>query len=176
MLNKNLGVSMKLYRLNFLLILILIILIVIPFLPYKMPERDRYEYDNLIRLEIQCHEWSGGPKVIGGQEHLDRFLDTLPDKTISRDTVNLIGNTPYESISTFRQGIPSYREFVVYGEFKEGYSRFNEVSFDIKEWYPKNQYVTLYDSMIFYKLKIYFNSMIIIIVLILVSLKIKKGI
>lgn len=162
---------MKLYRFKSLLILILI---VIPFLPYKMPERDRYEDDNLIRLEIQCHEWSGGPKVIGGQEHLDRFLDTLPDKTISRDTVNLIGNTPYESISTFRQGIPSYREFVVYGEFKEGYSRFNEVSFDIKEWYPKNQYVTLYDSMIFYKLKIYFNSMIIIIVLILASLKIKK--
>lgn len=165
---------MKLYRLKFLLILILIILIVIPFLPYKMPERDRYEYDNLIRLEIQCHQWSGGPKVIGGQEHLDRFLDTLPDKTISRDTVNLIGNTPFKSISTFRQGIPSYSEFVVYGEFKEGYSRFNEVSFDVKEWYPKNKYVTLYDSMIFYKLKIYFNSKIIIIVLILLSLKIKK--
>ncbi|MGG7057237.1 hypothetical protein ACQPUZ_02965 [Clostridium tertium] len=165
---------MKLYRLNFLLILILIILIVIPFLPYKMPERDRYEDDNLIRLEIQCHQWSGGPKVIGGQEHLDRFLDTLPDKTISRDTVNLIGNTPFKSISTFRQGNPSYSEFVVYGEFKEGYSRFNEVSFDVKEWYPKNKYVTLYDSMIFYKLKIYFILMIIIIVLILARLKIKK--
>lgn len=165
---------MKLYRLKFLLIIILIILIVIPFLPYKMPEINRYEYDNLIRLEIQCHEWSGGPKVISGQENLDGFLDTLPDKTISRDTVNLIGNTPFKSISTFRQGIPSYSEFVVYGEFKEGYSRFNEVSFDVKEWYPKNKYVTLYDSMIFYKLKIYFNSMIIIIVLILASLKIKK--
>ena len=151
---------MKLYKLKFLLIIILIILIVIPFLPYKMPEINRYEYDNLIRLEIQCHEWSGGPKVISGQENLDRFLDTLPDKTISRDTVNLIGNTPFKSISTFRQGIPSYSEFVVYGEFKEGY--------------PKNKYVTLYDSMIFYKLKIYFNSMIIIIVLLLASLKIKK--
>lgn len=165
---------MKLYKLKFLLIIILIILIVIPFLPYKMSEINRYEYDNLIRLEIQCHQWSGGPKVIGGQEYLDIFLDTLSDKTISRDTVNLIGNTPFKSISTFRQGIPSYSEFVVYGEFKEGYSRFNEVSFDVKEWYPKNKYVTLYDSMIFYKLKIYFNSMIIIIVLILASLKIKK--
>ena len=161
---------MKLYKLKFLLIIILIILIAIPFLPYKMPERDRYEYDNLIRLEIKCHEWSGGPKVIDGQEHLDRFLDTLPDKIISRDTVNLIGNTPFKSISTFRQGIPSYSEFVVYGEFKEGYSRFNEVSFDVKEWYPKNKYVTLYDSMIFYKLKIYPILIIIIILSILASL------
>lgn len=165
---------MKLYKLKILLIIILIISIVIPFLPYKMPEINQYEYDNLTRLEIQCHEWSGGPKVIGGQEHLGRFLETLPDKTISRDTVNLIGNTPFKSISTFRQGIPSYSEFVVYGEFKEGNSRFNEVSFDVKEWYPKNKYVTLYDSMIFYKLKIYFNSMIIIIVLLLASLKVKK--
>lgn len=94
---------MKLYKLKFLLI---IILIVIPFLPYKMPEINRYEYDNLIRLEIQYHEWSGGPKVMGGQELLDSFLDTLSDKTISKDTVNLIGNTPFKSISTFRQGIP----------------------------------------------------------------------
>ncbi|NLZ35514.1 MAG: hypothetical protein GX889_11565 [Clostridiales bacterium] len=162
---------MKLYKLNFLLILILI---VIPFLPYKMPERDRYEYDDLIRLEIECKQWSGGPRVIVGKEDLDRFLDTLPDKSISRDTVNLIGNTPFKSISTFMRGIPSYNEFVVYGEFVEGYSRFNEISFDVKEWYPKNKYIRLYDSMIFYKLKINLILMIIIIILILASLKIKR--
>lgn len=165
---------MKLYKLKSLLMLILIILIVIPFLPYKMPERDRREYDNFIRLEIQCHQWSGGPKVIAGQEDLDRFLDTLHDKTTLRDTINLIGNTPFKSISTFRQGIPSYSEFVVYGEFKEGYSRFNEVSFDVKEWYPKNKYVKLYDSMIFYEIKINTILVIIIIFLIVAILKIKK--
>ena len=86
---------MKLYRLKFLLILILIILIVIPFLPYKIPERGRYKDDNLTRLEIECKQWSGGPRVVIGKEDLDRFLDTLPDKSISRDTVNLIGNTPF---------------------------------------------------------------------------------
>lgn len=165
---------MKLYKLKLLLILILIILIVIPFLPYKMPERYRNEDGNLTRLEIECKQWSGGPRVIIGKENLDEFLGTLSDKSISRDTINLIGNTPFKSVSTFMGGIPSYNEFVVYGEFVEGYSRFNEISFDVKEWYPKNKYIRLYDSMVFYKLKIYLILMIIIIVLILVRFKLKK--
>lgn len=165
---------MKLSRLEILLVVILIILIVVPFLPYKIPEIDRYEDNNLIRLEVEVKQWSGGVRVGDGKEELDRFLDTLSDKSISKDTINLIGNTPFKSISTFIRGIPSNNEFVVYGEFVEEYSRFNEISFDVKEWYPKNKYIRIYDSMTWYKLNlnIYIILIMIIIVLILASFKI----
>lgn len=112
-------------------ILIIIFLIAIPFLPYKLPKKiDNANY-TMVKVWFSSMDGFLTINVDGNSEN--KFTDS-----------NIIGNTPYKELTTFKKGIPDYLEFDLYGDIKkekDGY----EV-FDVKEWYPSNGYIKLLDT------------------------------
>ncbi|MBM7833169.1 hypothetical protein [Clostridium sardiniense] len=111
--------------------LIVIFLISIPLLPYKLPKK--MDNQNHTMVKVWFSSMDGFLTTDGQGNSENKFTDS-----------NIIGNTPYKELTTFKKGIPKYLEFHLYGEIKKEKGGY-EV-FDVKDWYPSNGHVQLLDT------------------------------
>ncbi len=132
-------------------VITLIIILIVVFCPYKTTESFHHPSKGQVRLEVLHHEWTGGVEVIQGQELIDDYKKNNNLRKVISDEVVLAGKTPYQELSCFKEGIPIYRSFVVYGNF-EGESDYEGVLiFNVSRWYPLQSDIPLFDTMFWYK-------------------------
>ena len=162
---------LKLFKCILLLITLILLIVIIPRVVYKEP----YNQDNPYQgtgINLKTKEASmGGSYVIEGKDKLEKFLSENNLNNISTDEIYLCGNTPYDEVTTYSEGIPQYYNLNIYGNFVDK-EKDNLIYFEVIDWYPVNETVLLKDTYIwknqlryFFYLAIVINIILIIIII-----------
>lgn len=133
-------------------VLLLIILFIVPFLPYKK-ECNSTDFDkSKVNLIIQYSDGSDTPNIIKGAAYVKSYASINGIRQIDYSKINLIGNLPYNEISTFNLGENKYVDFLVKGEFIE--DEINEngtLILKVSEWHPIGDNIKLMNTVFWHK-------------------------
>ena len=163
---------LKLFKIILLLITLILLIAIIPRVAYKKPYNQDNPYNQGTGINLKTKEASmGGSYVIEGKDKLEKFLSENNLNNISTDEIYLCGNTPYDEVTTYSEGIPQYYNLNIYGNFVDK-EKDNLIYFEVIDWYPVNENVLLEDTYIwknelryFFYLAIAINIILIIIII-----------
>lgn len=133
-------------------VLSLIIIFIIPFLPYKK-EFNSTDFDkSKVNLIIQYSDGSDTPNIIKGAAYVKSYASINGVKQIDYSKINLIGNIPYNEISTSSLGENKYVDFLVKGEFIEDEINENDILIlKVSEWHPIGYDIKLMNTVFWHK-------------------------
>lgn len=134
----------------YIMIIIMVTLVVLPLYPYKraaaLGNSTYLNNTDYIQLKVTSIS-SGEVKLKDGQsEKLTQFVTDTKQKYVHLDKIMIIGNTPYESLSTFQYGISQYSDFIVIGTFTKEVNSKGYLIFNVTDWYPESGYIPLIDT------------------------------
>ncbi|MHC1686082.1 MAG: hypothetical protein AB6733_24660 [Clostridiaceae bacterium] len=134
----------------FILLITVVVLVVLPIFPYKraaaLGNSTYLNNKDYIQLKVTALS-SGEVKLKDGQaEKLTPFVTDTKHKYVHLDKIMIIGNTHYESLTTFEYGISQYSDFVVIGTFTKEVNSKGYLIFNVTEWYPESGYIPLIDT------------------------------
>ncbi|MHC1681932.1 MAG: hypothetical protein AB6733_03125 [Clostridiaceae bacterium] len=136
-----------------ILLITIIVLAALPFLPYKRAaEINNSKYlntSNYIQLKVK-YAWTGEMQVLDGEkDFLQQFITESGYENVTSSNISITGNTPYKSLTTFRDGIPQYTVFEIFGyptKELDSDGPDKRLVFNVEEWYPEDSYVPLIDT------------------------------
>lgn len=133
-------------------IILLIVILIIPFYPYKKQCNVKDFDKSKVNLIIQYSDGSDTPNIIKGAAYIKSYASINGIKQIDYSKINLVGNLPYDEISTFNLGENKYVDFLVKGEFVEDEINEDDILIlKVIEWHPIGNDIKLMNTVFWHK-------------------------
>jgi len=147
---KKTSKMVKIIKLTVLTI-ILLLLIKIPTIKYT--KENSGEIDGYISLEVN-KSWDELVYIEEGKEKLEAYIQEQRLDNIKDNALILYGNVPWNELSEYKDGDPTFSKIKIYGEFTNKVNEENILYFSVSKWELIERNVNLSSSYIWKKIEL----------------------